>query len=250
MATCGGYRRAFVHVDVNSARLWVEDEGDGPAVLFLHGGLGDSRLFEPQAKALADRFRCVRVDLRLWGRSEAPGDPFSWIEDAVGVLDALSIERAALVGLSFGGGIALDVALAHPDRVSALVHVAAGVSGMPVNPYTPEHEARDDEMEVDFEVWAPLGADDFMRELWRSTPEARGVPNGAEPAPRDAAQPEQLQCPVLVIVAKHDPPAQIEVGRELARRAPNAQFVEVDSDHYLTLREADTVTQLIRDFLA
>jgi pimeloyl-ACP methyl ester carboxylesterase len=239
-----------MHVDVGNARLWLEDEGAGPAVLFLHGGLGDSRLFEPQAKALASAHRCVRFDLRLWGRSEAPGEPFSWIDDTIGVLDALGIERAALVGLSFGGGIALDVALAHPERVSALVHVAAGMSGMPVKPYTAEHEARDDEMEVDFEVWAPLGTDDFMRELWRSTPEAKGVPDGAEPAARAAAKPEELQCPVLVIVAKHDPPAQIEVGRELARRAPDARLVEVDSDHYLTLREADTVTRLLRDFLA
>ena len=236
--------------DVNNARLWIEEEGSGPAVVFLHGGLGDSRLFEPQARALADSFRCVRFDVRLWGRSEAPGEPFSWIDDTIGVLDALDIERAALVGLSFGGGIALDVALAHPERVSALVHVAAGMSGMPVNVYSEAQQAYEDEMAADFEVWAPLGADDFMRELWQSTPEAKGVPDGAEPAPRDAARPEDLRCPVLVIVAKHDPPPQIAVGHALADRAPDARLVEVDSDHYLTLREPDTVTRLIRDFLA
>ena len=244
----GGYRRPVL-VDVNNARFWVDDEGEGPAIVFLHGGLGDSRLFEPQARELADSFRCVRFDLRCWGRTEAPGEPFSWIDDTVGLLDALEIERAALVGLSFGGGIALDVALAHPDRVSALVHVAAGMSGMPVDPYTEEQRAADDEMAADFEVWAPLGADDFMRELWQSTPDAKGVPDGAEPTPRGAAEPERLACPVLVIVARHDPPAQIEVGRELARRAPDARLVEVDSDHYLTLREPELVAGLIRDFL-
>jgi 3-oxoadipate enol-lactonase len=237
-------------VETGNARFWVEDEGDGPPVVFLHGGLGDSRLFEPQAKALADAHRCIRFDLRLFGRTEAPGEPFSWVDDTIGVLDALGIERAACVGLSFGGGIALDVALAHPDRVSALVHVAAGMSGMPVDVYTDEHRARTDEMEVDFEVWAPLGADGLMRELWRSTPDAKGVPEGAEPAERQPARPEELHCPVLVIVAKHDPPAQIEVGRALAERAPDARLVEVDSDHYLTLREPELVTGLIRDFLA
>ena len=54
---------------------------------------------------------------------------FSAVDDLVGVLDALEVERAALVGLSLGGGLALDAALAHPDRVWALVHVAAGVIG-------------------------------------------------------------------------------------------------------------------------
>jgi 3-oxoadipate enol-lactonase len=237
-------------VETGNARFWVEDEGDGPPVVFLHGGLGDSRLFEPQAKALADAHRCIRFDLRLFGRTEAPGEPFSWVDDAVGVLDALDVERAALVGLSFGGGIALDVALGHPDRVTALVHVAAGMSGMPVDPYTAEQRQRDDELEVDLEVWAPLGADDLIRDLWQSTPDAKGVPDGAEPRARDAARPEELQCPALVIVAMHDPPAQIEVGRALAARAPDARLVEVDSDHYLTLREPELVTGLIREFLA
>src|SRR4029079_5942151 len=51
-STARGYRRAMAHVDVNGARLWVEDEGEGPAVLFVHGGLGDLRLWEPQARAL------------------------------------------------------------------------------------------------------------------------------------------------------------------------------------------------------
>jgi len=237
-------------VDANKARFWVEDEGSGPAILFFHGGLGDSRLFEPQARALADAFRCVRFDIRLWGRTEAPGEPFSWVDDAVALLDALEIERAALVGLSFGGGIALDVALTHPDRATALVHIAAGMSGMPVNAYSEEQQASTDEMATDFEVWAPLGADDFMRELWQSTPEAKGVPDGAEPAKREPARPEDLRCPALVITARHDPPAQIAVGQALAGRAPDARLVEVDSDHYLTLREPETVTALIRDFLA
>ena len=189
------------HVDVNGARLWVEQEGDGPAVLFVHGGLGDSRLWAPQAHALASRFRTIRYDLRLWGRSESPAMAFSPVEDLIGVLDALDVERAALVGLSLGGGLALDAAHAHPDRVWALAHIAGGVTGMPANPYTPEQEAAfdaalergdlDSAMEIDLAVWAPLGADDELRELWRSTPDALGVPDGdraaaARPDPRPA----------------------------------------------------------------
>ena len=123
------------HVDINGARLWVEEQGSGPAVLFVHGGLGDLRLWEPQARALAQHFRCIRYDLRFWGRSESPGVEFSSVDDAIGVLDALDVDRAAIVGLSMGGGLALDITLAHPDRIWALVHVAAGVSGMRVDPY-------------------------------------------------------------------------------------------------------------------
>src|SRR5689334_6525210 len=145
-------------VDVNGTHLWVEEEGDGPAVLFVHGGLGDARLWEPQAKALSHRFRCVRYDLRHFGRSDRPPGAFSFVDDLFGVLDALEIERAALVGLSLGGGLALDAALAQPERVWALAHVSAGVTGMEVPLYTEEQDAAyeagdlDAKMAIDFGV--------------------------------------------------------------------------------------------------
>jgi pimeloyl-ACP methyl ester carboxylesterase len=246
-------------LDVNGARLWVEEEGRGPAVLFVHGGLGDSRLWAPEAKALASRFRTIRYDLRYWGRSESPGAEYSAVGDLIGVLDALGIERAALVGLSLGGGLALDAALAHPDRVWALAHVAAGVTGMPVNPYSKEQEAaydaaearRDLEtmMEIDFSIWAPLGAGEEFRELWRATPDAKGLPAGARARPREAASLGSVAVPTLVVVPSHDPPAQQEIGAEAARRIPGARLVEVESDHYLTLREPDRVTRILEEFL-
>jgi pimeloyl-ACP methyl ester carboxylesterase len=251
----------MAHVDVNGARLWVEQEGDGPAVVFVHGGLGDSRLWEPQAKALASRFRTIRYDLRFWGRSESPGMEFSAVDDLVGMLDAVGVEQAALVGLSLGGGLALDVTLAHPDRVWALAHIAAGVTGMPVNPYTDEQaeafEAAIERgdlvtaMEIDLAVWAPLGADDTLRELWHATPDAHGVPDGATPRPHDPAHDrlEEVSVPTLVVVPSHDPPEQREVGAQVARRVNGAQLVEVDSDHYLTLREPELVTKLLEEFL-
>jgi pimeloyl-ACP methyl ester carboxylesterase len=55
--------------------------------------------------------------------------------------------------------------------------------------------------------------------------------------------------PTLVIVPTHDPPAQRDVGATVARRVPGAQLVEIDSDHYLTLREPDRVTAAIETFL-
>ncbi len=256
-----GYRRVIPHVDVNGARLWVEQEGDGPAVVFVHGGLGDSRLWEPQAQALASRFHTIRYDLRLWGRSESPGMKFSSVEDLIGVLDALGVDRAALVGLSLGGGLALDVVLAHPERVWALVHVAAGATGMPVDPYTPEQDAEfeaaierrdlDRAMEIDFAVWAPLGANDRLRELWHFTPEVRGIPAGTEWEERDPVHGRlgTVSVPTLVIVAAHDPRQQHDVGVHVSQQIPDAQLVEVDSDHYLTLREPELVTRLLEEFL-
>jgi pimeloyl-ACP methyl ester carboxylesterase len=58
-----------------------------------------------------------------------------------------------------------------------------------------------------------------------------------------------VRVPTLVVLAKHDPPELSAAGREAARCIPDARLVEVDSDHYLTLREPELVTALIRDFL-
>ena len=249
-------------VEVNGARLWYDEAGQGEAVLLLHGGLGDSELWEPELPALSSRFRTIRTDLRFYGRSAGPAAPFSPQADVVGVLDELGIERAALVGLSYGGRLAIDVALARPERVWALAAVAPGLSGHDGAAYSAEQEdaydaalaagALEAAAAGGFEVWAPLGADDRIRRLWHATPEANPLPPGVEPRPpaRPAAeQLGELAVPTLVVTARHDPPGFREIGPLVAREAPHARHVEVDSDHYLTLREPELVSQLLIDFL-
>lgn len=248
-------------VGVNGTKLWVEERGTGPAVLFLHGGLGDSRLWAPQADALADQYRTIRYDLRHYGRSESPGVEWATLDDLFALLDELEVERAALVGLSLGGGLALDVALARPERVWAIAHVASGISGAPLELLSEADDAAyeaaiesgdlDAAMAIDFELWAPLGVDDEIRDMWLATPDARGLPDGARPRPRDPAvdRLEEISAPTLAVVATHDPEQLKEQGRTVARRVPGARLVEIDSDHYLTLREADRLTQVLREFL-
>jgi pimeloyl-ACP methyl ester carboxylesterase len=248
-------------VDVNGARLWYDEAGSGPAVLLLHGGLGDSGLWEPVVPFLAARFRTIRFDLRFYGRSTGPNVPWSWQDDAIGVLDALGVERAALVGLSLGGKLALDIALAHPDRLWAVAGVAPGLGGHDNGAYTEEHEARfeaaEDKteamMEIDLEVWAPLGADDRIRQLWRATPDANPLPDGVEPLdPAGAPAKErlgELAVPTLIVTASHDPAGMREIGPLVEREAPDARHLELESDHYLTLREPELLSRMLLEFL-
>jgi pimeloyl-ACP methyl ester carboxylesterase len=250
-------------VDVSGARLWYEETGEGRTVLLLHGGLGDSGLWEPVVHFLAERFRTIRADLRFFGRSTGPAVPWSWEDDVVGVLDGLGVERAALVGLSMGGKIALNVALAHPARLWAVVGVAPALAGHDGAAYSAEQEARyeaaeaegdlEAAMTIDFEVWAPLGADDAFRQLWLATPDANPLPNGVEPlAPAGPPAKErlgELAVPTLVVTAAHDPAGFREIGPLVARAAPDARHVELDSDHFLTLREPELVARTLLEFL-
>jgi 3-oxoadipate enol-lactonase len=249
--------------DVNGARLWYEEAGSGPAVLLLHGGLGDSGLWEPVVPFLAEQFRTIRTDLRFYGRSTGPAVPWSWQDDAIGVLDELGVEHAAVVGLSMGGKIALDVALAHPDRLWAVVGVAPGLGGHDGAAYTEEHEARfeaapEEEktgvmMAIDFEVWAPLGADERLEQLWRATPDANPLPDGVAPLdPVGAPAKErlgELVVPTLIVTASHDPAGMREIGPLVEREAPDARHLELDSDHYVTLREPELLSRVLLEFL-
>jgi 3-oxoadipate enol-lactonase len=250
-------------VDVNGARLWYDEAGSGEAVLLLHGGLGDSGLWEPVVPLLAERFRTIRTDLRFYGRSTGPAVPWSWHDDVIGVLDALRLERVGLVGLSLGGKLALDVALAHPGRLWAVAGVAPGLGGHDSDAYSQEQGARyqvaeaegdlEAAMEIDLEVWAPLGADESIRRLWHATPEANLLPEDLEPIePAGAPAKErlgELAVPVLVVTVAHDPAGMREIGPLVARGAPNARHVELDSDHYVTLREPELVARILLEFL-
>jgi pimeloyl-ACP methyl ester carboxylesterase len=101
------------------------------------------------------------------------------------------------------------------------------------------------EIALDMEVWAPLGVEAFFHELRLQAP-ASELPEAAK---RPPVVLEDVRAPTLVVIAKHDPPELSDAGREATRRVPGARLVEVDSDRYLTLREPELVTGLLRDFL-
>ena len=95
----------------------------------LHGGFLDRRSWDPQVEVLARAHRVVRYDARYHGQSTSVPGEYTSFDDLLSVLDGLSIDRAIIMGLSLGGGTAIDFAIAYPDRVAALILVAPGASG-------------------------------------------------------------------------------------------------------------------------
>jgi pimeloyl-ACP methyl ester carboxylesterase len=111
------------------AGIHLEASGDGPAIVLVHAGICDGGMWDAQWETLPARHRVVRFDMRGFGGSPVPGVTYSHARDLIAVMDAAGISRAALVGASLGGRVAIEVALAAPARVSALVLVGSGLPG-------------------------------------------------------------------------------------------------------------------------
>jgi pimeloyl-ACP methyl ester carboxylesterase len=106
--------------------------------VLLHPAVGDSRIWDPQWEAFTRRYRTLRCDLPGFGRSPLQSTRFSNAGSVERLLDALNLTQAALVGCSLGGRVALELAVARPDLVRALVLVGAA---LPDHEWSPEVEA-------------------------------------------------------------------------------------------------------------
>jgi len=122
--------RSFT-IPSGKAELTGIEDGKGAALVFLHAGVADKRMWRDQMAAFGGSHRVVAYDRRGFGETRYKPETFSHMQDLRAVLDKLGIEQANLVGCSQGGRFAVDFALAYPKRVSKLVLVAPAIGGAP-----------------------------------------------------------------------------------------------------------------------
>ncbi|HEV3266391.1 MAG TPA: alpha/beta fold hydrolase [Acidimicrobiales bacterium] len=124
------------HVSIHGHDMAYQLEGSGPPLLLLHGIAGSSRTWRDVIPRLTDRFTVIAPDLMGHGQSEKPIGDYSLGAFASGIrdlLEVLSIDRTTVVGQSFGGGVAMQLAYQHPERCERLVLVDSGGLGREVS---------------------------------------------------------------------------------------------------------------------
>ncbi len=140
-------------VPVNGVKLHVVERGQGAPVVFLHEFAGNAASWQPQFRRLARKYRCIAYNSRGYPPSDVPEDEASYgqqiaTDDLRGLLDALGIARAHIVGLSMGAYTALMLAMQSPERVLGVV-AASGGSGSAADPAKTEGSARDSRARAD-----------------------------------------------------------------------------------------------------
>jgi pimeloyl-ACP methyl ester carboxylesterase len=242
-------------------RLWAEKSGDGAPVVLLHGSVHDSQLWDIVFPELARHYTAIRYDARGLGQSTLPIAPFRYEDDLLAVLDHFGIERAALVGLSMGGEVALDFTLEHPERVRSLTLIAASASGhdWPRSPemdaYTAATRGNDPDRlaELELAVWAPLGdrAPGYAAIATMVTENAKvqaTAEKGHAGFPEEDAVEHlgQVTVPTTVVVGDHDHSEIGVIARRLAAGIPGARLeIVAAADHYLPLRAPERLTEII-----
>ena len=264
---------------VNSAELYYDIAGAGYPFTLIHGMLLDRSSWDEQLDVFAQQYRVVRYDMRGWGESsqEQAEPPFSPSQDLLSLLDSLNIQKMYLLGLSGGGGLALDFTLEHPDIVDALILVASSISG---------DQLRMTETVQSFigQYYGALQQKDIVRAVeatvrfWadgpRRTPEQVNVQARARitamltqhiqrhgdflahqqhmlplepPAINRLAE---VNVPTLIVVGDQDMPHPLEMADVLERGIANAKKVVIPGTaHHPNMEKPEEFNRIVMDFL-
>lgn len=258
---------------INGAQLYYEVRGDGYPLVLLHAGVADSRMWDEQIEAFPQFFRVIRFDMRGFGRSSLPPGTFSNTKDVRGLLDFLQVEEAYLLGLSFGGLVALDFTLAYPEIVKALILGAPSISGDEpserIRQFWDDEEAalENGDLEAATEINLRLWVDgphrrpeqvsssvrERVREMQRHIFEIP-VPEDVEAISMTPPAVERLgeaKAPTLVIVGELDLEEKIVLADRLVAEIPKAKKEMVpNAAHMMNMEKPGEFNRLVLDFLA
>jgi pimeloyl-ACP methyl ester carboxylesterase len=276
MSTISGLTSGYAPVQMGS--LYYETAGSGLPVLLIHAGVADCNMWDDQMVDLSKEYKVIRYDLRGYGRSHTETTQFSNRQDILDLFKHLGLEKAAVIGISRGGQIAIDFAIEHPESVTALIAVAAGISGYKPQSDSPqaqretemfnrmdelwEKKAWDELTDLQVHIWAdgpfqpedraPSGLRDYMRKVVRSSFDRKD--GDATPVPLQPPAINRLdgiEQPTLIMVGEYDSSYEQAVADELECRIPHNRKVGVPGvAHMIPMEKPDLFNQLVKEFLA
>jgi 3-oxoadipate enol-lactonase len=233
--------------------------------------VGDRRQWDAQVDPFAERYRVLCPDLRGFGDTPLPGEPFSYVDDQCAFFAHLGIERAAVVGNSLGGRVALELTVGHPERVAGLALVGSGLgleSSEQFEAYDAEEEALldagklDEAVELNMRMWVgnvDSGRREQIAAMQRRSLEVVVAAYEKEPQPGPVGWIEppaherlgEIGVPTLVLVGADDIADMHENADRLAAGIPGARKVVMEgAKHLPAFERPEEFNRIVLDFLA
>jgi pimeloyl-ACP methyl ester carboxylesterase len=257
------------------AKIYYEIAGEGHPLLFVHAGFVDSRMWDEQFAFFAKHYRVIRYDMRGFGKSDPAEAPVVRRFELHHLMQHLQIEKAAVIGCSMGGEIALDLTLEHPASISALVLVSTAPGGFEMQGEMPpvmlemigalqqNDLQRASELQLRLWIDGPFRTPDQVNSDIRQKAAKMNqiaVSNMAwikadfEPNqpldPPAAAQLSSLQVPALIVAGELDHPEILRAAEFMDSSIPNAQKkILPESAHLPNMEKAESFNQFVFDFL-
>ncbi|HMK46988.1 MAG TPA: alpha/beta hydrolase [Methanocella sp.] len=222
-------------IKVNRINVYYEIVGQGEPLVLISGlGIEISGLVEHQNPDVVKKYRTVLIDNRGVGRTDKPNEPYTlemMAEDVVGVMDALKIKRAHLLGISMGSRIALTIAAKYPERVNGLVLWVAGTRlppGLKLMTFMLTHipgysKTLNKTAKFIFDQKYPPTQESFLRQV-----AANAQFDGRQMLPK-------IKAPTLIINGTKDQLAPVKYGRELTEGIAGAQMILVEGGDHITI---------------
>jgi len=270
------YNKGFATVYKGS--LYYEAGGSGRPILLIHAGVADCSMWDNQINFFSQSYRVIRYDMRGYGRSRTETTEFSNRQDIIDLFKLLGVEQACVIGISRGGQIAIDFTLEHPECVSALVPVAAGISGYDFQPGDSEKAKHEFELfthmdelwekkafnelaDLEVHAWAdgpsqPVGrAPSKLRDYIRKIVLANYTRQDGHATPQPLVPPatgrlREIHVPTLILVGEYDELSTLAMADKLERDIPNARKVVLsDTAHMIPLEQPVNFNEMVLNFL-
>lgn len=254
---------------VNGTRLYFETAGTGPPIILLHGHACDTRMWDDQFETFALSYQVIRYDQRGFGQSAMPTDePFRHVDDLKALLEHLGITRAAILGMSMGGGVAIDFALAYPEMTRTLIAVDCAPSGfeMPAefgtwfDAYVADAQANGPKVANQHILSIPvIRADMAIPNVARRVEQMHLDYSGWYLLNKDPGyglespalqQLDQISVPTLLVVGEDDYRSFLEAADIMLKKIPHAQKVVIPkAGHFSNMCEPKQFNAAVLDFL-
>lgn len=239
--------------------------GTGPALVLLHSAVCDRRMWDPQWPVLAAAgYQVVRCDFRGFGATPVPQGPYDDAQDVLDLVAGLGLGPVAVVGASYGGKVALEIAARWPRQVTALALLCAGMPGHEPSGMLRAFGRREQELieagdlagavELNVATWlgpeADEGTRDRVRRMQRHTFEVQLAAAGEYESAEVAVDLRAITAPSLVVSGAKDLPDFRQIAATLAGLLPGARLVELPwARHLPALERPHELSQLLTVFL-